>query len=113
MTDSLATKIKELRQMILDSEEYRNFDLYRRVLMEAPDLYDKVKKFRCENFYLQLSGEIQNKDKAAHIVAKYQDVFNNSLVTPYLNAELVLCKMLQDVNHLLLDEIDIDIDFLK
>ncbi len=113
MTESLAAKIKELRQMLLDSEEYKNFDLYRRVLMEAPDLYKKVLEFRSENFNLQLSGEIQNKEKAGHIVAKYQEVFNNSLVTPYLNAELVLCKMLQDVTHLLIEDIDVDVDFLK
>lgn len=113
MTDSLAAKVKELRQMILDSEEYRSFDLYRRVLKEVPELYEKVNEFRHENFMLQLSGEIQNKEKAEGIVAKYKDIFNNSLVTPFLNAELVLCKMLQDVNHLLIDEIDVETEFLK
>lgn len=113
MTDSLAAKVKELRQMILDSEEYRNFDLYRRVLQEVPEIFEQVNQFRSENFQLQLSGEIQNKEKAEEIVEKYQELFNNSLVTPFLNAELVLCKMLQDVNEMLVDEIDLDVDFLK
>lgn len=113
MTEGLADKVKELRQMILDSEEYRNFDLYRRVLQNVPELYEQVNLFRFENFKLQVSGEIQDKEKAEQIVAKYQDLFNNSLVTPFLNAELVLCKMLQDVNEMLVDGIDIDVDFLK
>ncbi len=113
MTDSLAAKIKELKQMILDSEEYRNFDLYRRILKDVPELYEKVNEFRSKNFMLQLSGEIQDKAKAEELVQQYQELFNNSLVTPFLNAELVLCKMLQDVNVMLIDEIDLDVDFLK
>lgn len=113
MTDSLAAKVKELRQMILDSEEYRNFDLYRRVLEGVPEVYEQVNQFRYENFRLQISGEIQDKEKAEQIVVKYKDLFNNSLVTPFLNAELVLCKMLQDVNAMLVEEIDIDVDFLR
>ncbi|MBP3339001.1 MAG: YlbF family regulator [Lachnospiraceae bacterium] len=113
MTDNLASKVKELKQMILDSEEYRNFDLYRRLLKEVPELFDQVNQFRHDNFMLQISGEIQNKEKAEEIVEKNKDLFNNSLVTPFLNAELVLCKMLQDINEMLVDEIDMDVDFLK
>ena len=113
MTDSLASKVKELRQMILDTEEYRNFDLYKRILKDVPELYDRVNEFRHKNFELQVSGEIQDKEKAEQIIEQYKDVFNNSLVTPFLNAELVLCKMLQDVNEMLVDEIDLGLDFLK
>lgn len=113
MTDSIAGKVKELQQMIIDSEEYKNFDLYRRLLMEVPSLYEEVNKFRQENFELQLSGEIQNREKADDIVVRYKEMLNNSLVTPYLNAELVLCKMLQDINGMLVDNIDLGLDFLK
>lgn len=113
MTDNIAAKVRELQQTILDSEEYKSFDLFRRVLKDVPELYEQVNKFRAENFELQLSGEIKDKEKADAIVEKYKDLFNNSIVTPYLNAELVLCKMLQDVNEMLVENIDLGLDFLK
>lgn len=111
MTDSLAVKVRELKNAILDSEEYRNFDMYKRLLSETPELLELVNEFRKANYELQLSGDIADKDKANAIIEKYKDLFSDSAVTPFLNAELALCKMIQEINTILVEDVDLGLEF--
>ena len=40
------------------------------------------------------------------------ELLNNSLVRDFLNSELILCKMIQKINRILVSEIDLELDFL-
>ena len=112
MTEPVRLKAEELKQTILKSEEYHKYDMYRRLLNETPDLKKKVNEFREANMLLQLGGGVPDRDKMQQLGMQYSDILTNSVVKEFLNAELILCKMLQQLNIILVSELELELDFL-
>ncbi len=112
MTDSVRIKAEEFKQTLLNSEEYQKYDNYRRKLNETPELKKRVNNFREANMRMQLDGRAQNRDELQRLSGEYQDVLNNSVVREFLNAELILCKMIQQVNIMLVSDLELELDFL-
>lgn len=112
MTDAMRIKAEEFKQTIMDSEEYHKFDMYRRLLNETPDLKERVNEFRKANMSLQMEGKTQDREEVQRLGAEYSDVLTNSVVREFLNAELILCKMLQQINIMLISDIELELDFL-
>lgn len=112
MTDSVRIKAEEFKQTLMNSEEYHKYDMYRRLLNETPELKHKVNIFREANMRMQLDGRAQNKDEVQRLSNEYQDVLNHNVVKEFLNAELILCKMIQQVNIMLVSDLELELDFL-
>ena len=112
MTDSVRIKAEEFKQVLLESEEYQKYDVYRKLLNETPELKAKVNNFREANVRMQMDGRAQDKNEVQRLAAEYQDVLNNSVVREFLNAELILCKMVQQVNLMLVSDLELELDFL-
>lgn len=112
MTDSVRIKAEEFKQTLMNSEEYHKYDMYRRLLNETPELKNKVNIFREANMRIQLDGRAQNRDEVQRLAGEYQEVLNNSVVREFLNAELILCKMIQQVNIMLVSDLELELDFL-
>ena len=56
MTESVRYKVEELKQTILNSEEYQKYDKYRRLLNENPQLKKKVNEFRAANMCMRFDS---------------------------------------------------------
>ncbi len=112
MTEAVRMKAEEFKQVIMNSEEYHKYDVYRRLLNESPELKERVNEFRKANMTLQMEGKNQNRDEAQRLGVEYMDVLTNSVVREYLNAELILCKMIQQINLMLISDIELELDFL-
>ena len=112
MTDAVKNKAEELKYAVLNSEEYKNFDMYRRKLLEYPDLKEKVNQFRAANVQMQIQKASLGNVDMQGFAAENQELLNNSLVRDFLNAELILCKMLQKINKILVSEVELELDFL-
>lgn len=112
MTDSVRIKLDEFKQAIMTSEEYHKYDMYRRLLNETPELKKRVNTFREANMYIQMEGKAQNREEVQQLAAEYEDILTNSVVREFLNAELILCKMLQQVNVMLVSDLELELDFL-
>ncbi len=112
MTDAVKAKAEELKYTILNSEEYKNFDMYRRKLFEYPDLKERVNQFRAANVSMQIHKANSVNVDMQNFAAENQDLLNNSLVRDFLNSELILCKMLQKVNKILISDVELELDFL-
>ena len=112
MTDAVKNKAEELKYVILNSEEYKNFDMYRRKLLENPELRDKVNQFRAANVQMQIMKANSGNVDVQKFAAENEELLNNSLVRDFLNAELILCKMLQKINKILVSEVELELDFL-
>lgn len=113
MEDEIMEKAKELRQMILESHEYQKYELYRKLLLEDEKLYQEIYAFREKNFKYQLTGELDGFESIEKLLERYEKVMQQPVVYAYLNAELVLCKKLQAVSELLMEDLKLDIDFLE
>ena len=111
MNDNVKYKAAELIRTILESDEYRNFDKYRMLLSENHELKDRVQTFRRVRLEEEFSGK-NGKEISNLLVSQYADILNNTIAAGYLNAELELCKMMQQVNAILTGGLQLELDFL-
>jgi len=112
MEDEILEKAAELRDLILSSEEYTKFQFYRESLAKEEELYRKVNEFREKNFELQIMGDSANASLVDHLVQQYINVLEKRVVNEYMQAELVLCRKLQQMYQIITEKIDIDLNFL-
>ena len=103
--DEIERSTWELLQEIRESEVYRTYRLEEERLAADPELQERVRRFRRENFLLHQRGS----DVDMHGV--YQE--SSSLrkipqVNAYLEAELALCRLVQKVCRTLTEGIEFD-----
>ncbi len=106
-------KSRELAQLILESEEYNNYIEAKNRLVQNVEISERVSRFRKLNFELQ-NGENteQMMERLMKLSQEYQQELEEPVVIEYLNAELRLCKMMQNVNEMLVEKIEMDMGFL-
>lgn len=112
MTDFVKGKAEELKYSILNSEEYKTFDMYRRKLNEDPELKRKVNDFRAANLYMQIQKGKEGGGDAQGLANEHTELLSNTLVRDFMNSELILCKMMQKINSIILSELELELDFL-
>lgn len=112
INDMVLDKAAELKEVILNCEEYRKFAQYRQELEKDEELYRKVNLFREKNFELQLTGKSANEELVAMLLKEYGDVLADARVMAFMNAELILCRKLNEVNDILMEDLDLDLRFL-
>lgn len=98
--------------MIQNSAEYQKYDSCRHILKEDEELYRKVNEFRKKNFEFQTGGSAEN-GQADRLAEAYADVLGQKAVMEYMNAELILCRKLQEIYGLLVGDLEFDLDFLQ
>lgn len=104
---------KQLSEAIRNSSEYT---LYRQKLEELqgqPELYSQVNNLRRNNFQRQNGGGGRmTYDEYSAFAAESRRLRGNPLVDEFLNAEVSLGRLLQDVKRIIISEIDFDNQFL-
>lgn len=109
-TDSLA---RQLSAAVSRSEEYL---LYRQKLKELqaqPELYAQVNSLRKNNFQRQNGGGGRmTYDEYSAFVAESKRLRSNPLVNEFLDAEVSLGRLLQDIKRIIVSEIEFDNQFL-
>lgn len=112
MTSEIQAKAKELMELILNSEEYQGYIKSREILKTNKELYDKVNEFRRQNYFLQVEGEGNNLyDEMCKIQNDFAPVHQDSRVDEFLKNEVSLCRMIQQINKIVTEEIDFEMDF--
>lgn len=104
----------ELKQAVLESEEYREYKRLEVEISRNADLRRAVDEFRRQNFEIQYNDEIQDIDQnVSQLEARYADIRNQGVVKNYLAAEICLCRLVQDICVSIVDVLDFDVDFLS
>ena len=90
--------IDALLAAVQNSEEYQEFEKYRDLLKENPELMDRVNTFRGNNFRLQNEA---NRDElfrgTEQLNRESRELRRDPLVNAFLDAELTLCKLMQKI----------------
>ncbi|MDD6572001.1 MAG: YlbF family regulator [Thermoflexaceae bacterium] len=109
--DELAS---ELAMAIVESEEYKNFIQCKEEISKNPQLFQAVNELRRHNFELQNSEEVKDMyDEVVKIFDKYAYIRTNTSVNRFLRAELSVCRMVQDIQRTLIENMDFEVDFLE
>lgn len=112
MGDKVLDKTEELRDVILNSEEYQKYLHCKQELEKHEELYQKVTEFRGKNFELQITGKSANEELVSMLLKEYGEVLAEAKVMAFMNAELILCKKLNQVHDILMEDLDLDLRFL-
>lgn len=104
----------ELATAILESEEYKNFMKCKEEIRKNPQLFQAVNELRRHNFELQNSEKDSDMyDEVVKIFDKYAYIRTNVVANQFLRSELSVCRMIQDVQRTLLENMDFEVDFLE
>lgn len=105
-------KARELADMIQSVDVYRRYMEARQAISADAELKKRTDEFRRRNFELQ-NSEVSNPMEARmNLTREYQDVLKSHLAKEYLDSEIVVCRMLQNVNVIVNKDINIDVSFM-
>lgn len=108
----LYLKTEELARSLKESSVYKNYLEAKERLMENELLAGRIKEYMRRNFVIQ-NNESQNKVDSLHdLQNEYRDILRNTVARDFLNAELSLCKTIKKMNSILVEDVDISVDFL-
>lgn len=106
-------KAEELSAMLSDSDEYKRFLEAKNELEKDRELYNRVVEYRRRNFYIRNGNTNDKQGELKKLGEENGDILRNTVVREFLNAELILCRIVQEINTLVISKIDFDVSFLE
>lgn len=100
--------IREFTERLKQTDEYRLYKKKRDRVREFPGLQEEINAYRKKNYMLQQSGE-ELFDRIDEFEREYEQFRANPVVEEYLQAELAVCRMLQNIYTQIAEAIDLDI----
>lgn len=92
-------EVNQLIQAVRESKTYREYDKQRTHIKENPELKERIDAFRAENYRLQNEeGEDHFEEKMDALLERYGAFLEEPEVSAFLDAELSLCRMMQELN---------------
>ncbi len=106
-------KTMELRDLILNSEDYIRYRKELETLKESEKTYRRLNEFRRKNIDIQLlEDESRSDELARELYSEYSDVLNLPLVERFMITEQTICKTMRKVQNQVFDGIDLDISYM-
>lgn len=103
----------DLIRAIMESDEYKRYSELYSELKENPDLLKRVNEYRKRRFEIHLSNVQDYSNMQEELCKEFNDVHSNELTLEFLSAEKHFSNMMKQVNHAILDSINMDIGFLE
>ena len=105
--DTINDKVEELVSAIQESTEYQNFQEAEREVRKVPGLAEKIREFCWKNYELQNSGAEDLYEQLEAFEDQYKVFRRNPVVEQYLEHELRMCRILQQINARLTGILDL------
>lgn len=105
--DTIKDKVDELIAAIQESSEYQNFQEAELQVKNIPGLADKIREFCWKNYEIQNSGAEDLYDKMEEFEQQYREFRKNPVVSQYLERELRICRMLQEINSQIINAVNL------
>lgn len=111
--DGINRNIHMLIQSVRKSSVYKEYRFQEEILNRNPELAERVRQFRADNFRLQNEEDRSNMFHLAEVLSRESEELRRiPQVNAYLDAELDLCRMLQRICRTLTEGIEMDIPLL-
>jgi len=108
--DGINRSIHMLIQSVKKSSVYKEYRLQEEILNQNPELAERVRQFRSDNFRLQNEADRSNMFHLAEELSRESEELRRiPQVNAYLDAELALCRMLQRICRTLTEGIEMDV----
>lgn len=109
MSKEVARCTEALVQALLNSEEYKSYLKYQEELNQKPDLRNQIDEYRIKNFYLQNQEGVDLFDAVDQLDREYEQLRRDAFVNAYLEAELSVCRMMQNIQKTITENLSISV----
>lgn len=102
--------VLKFTKTVKESEIYKRYRYQLDKIKENPELYSQVNEFRRLNFELQNTTQVDELfDKMDAFEKEYEKFRENPIVDDFLRAELAFCRLIQEINTYITEELDFDL----
>lgn len=110
MTDEeIRVETKAFVDKLHDTDTYRKYCYERDRIKQHPDLYAEVNEYRRKTFELQNNTDQDKLFDALDAYEKeYEKFRENPIVEGFLKAELAYCRLMQELNDIIMDHLDFE-----
>lgn len=109
--DPVKAAAESLVSAIRQSEVYQTYLLAKEEIMQMPVLKAQMDEFRKRNYELQ-NLTVNVLEETEKLQQEFASMLDNAMVRRYLNAENAFCRLIQQVNWQLIEELDFEVDFI-
>lgn len=109
----LESKARELSELMVNSPEYKKYLEAKKKLEEDSELLRNVNEYRKRKFYIQNNPDDNMQNALGQLRNEFDWMLNNQLVRDFIDGELAICKNVRTVTSILVDSIDMDMNFLN
>jgi len=113
--ESIDKCTEELKKAILNSREYEQYIYYKSQLEKEPQLKELVNYIRRRTFEVNNNADLDRQgiiNETESFSKEYKDAKSNEIANRFLNAELTLCRIIQEINRKIISDLDFNVDFL-
>lgn len=110
MDTEVRRRMEELVKAIRSSEEYRSFEEAKECLDKEPAKRRQADEFRRRNFEFQNSEESMSAQAQVAMYHERESLRRDPLIDAYLKAELIMCRLLRQVELGIMESTDLDLD---
>jgi len=101
-------EVRQLIEAVKKSKTFQEYEKQKNILKEDPELKNQVDNYRKELFELQKSQDGNAKERTEAFAEKYADFIEIPKVSAFLDAEVNLCKMMQEVTFRVVDSLEFE-----
>ena len=99
-------------EFIRSSEIYKQYMYEKEKMSHFPELKKKIDEYRIRNYHLQMEEDADTLfEKADDFRREYEAFRDNPMVNEFLQSELAMCRLMQDLCLTLTEQIDFDMTF--
>jgi cell fate (sporulation/competence/biofilm development) regulator YlbF (YheA/YmcA/DUF963 family) len=108
---TLEQAIQNLTQCVKSSEAYHSYLEAKQVIFADQEKFKRVSHYRKRNYEFQNSNIQDPLGEAQRIAEEHTELTKDPEIEKYLDAELELCRMVQQVNYDLIKELEFELGF--
>lgn len=110
--NQIMVALELLMETVKSSPEYIRYQSIKDKVHKLPELEQQINGFRHKNYLLQNShGSLDLYEETDRLEQEYREFRKNPIVEEYLSAENALCRVVQQINWTLIEELDFEVGF--
>lgn len=109
---SIEKGTRDLLAAIKESDEYKEYKRTESEIMNHPLLFDRINLFRANNFRFQNEANHDLFYAADQVFSESRELQRIPEANAYLQAELALCRLIQNIYKDMAEGIDMHIPYL-
>ena len=109
MEHDVQRAVLDFVRFIKETEVYKKYAYQLSLLRENPERLQQVNEYRRKNYEIQRTTQVDELfDKMSAFEKEYEKFREDPLVEDFLRAELAFCRMMQEINSFITEELDFE-----